>query len=146
MTTSGTLLGWGRDVEDELADGGTPTPQPAPLATGSALPAGSLFATIVAGNEQAMALTGAGTIVLWGTENVVALAAGPDTDNDGQPDSWELTYGLNPLNPHDVTADADGNGLPDYWENYYFGHTGVDPNAAVAWNSGLTLLQAFQQN
>ena len=28
----------------------------------------------------------------------------------------------------DIVHDSDQNGLPDWWENYYFGHTGVDPN------------------
>ena len=41
--------------------------------------------------------------------------------------------------------DLDQNGLPDYWEMKYFGHTGVDPNAPLAWNNALTNLQAYQQ-
>ena len=44
-----------------------------------------------------------------------------------------------------LTNDADGNGLPDGWEVAYFGHTGVDPTATLAWNSGITVLQAYQQ-
>jgi uncharacterized repeat protein (TIGR01451 family) len=34
-----------------------------------------------------------------------------DSDKDGMPDSWELTYGLNPNDPADALLDADGDSL-----------------------------------
>ena len=43
-------------------------------------------------------------------------ACDPDDDNDGMPDTWELTYGLNPFNPADAVADPDGDGLSNLQE------------------------------
>gem|GEM_PF-2516602 len=43
-------------------------------------------------------------------------ACDPDDDNDGMPDSWELTYGLNPLDPADANTDLDGDGLSNLQE------------------------------
>ena len=34
-----------------------------------------------------------------------------DTDGDGMPDAWEVTYGLNPYNPADAPGDPDSDGL-----------------------------------
>jgi hypothetical protein len=45
----------------------------------------------------------------------------------------------------DPARDTDQNGLPDWWEKYYFGHIGVDSNAAAPRGDGLTTLQSFQQ-
>lgn len=39
-----------------------------------------------------------------------------DTDGDGLPDDWELTYGLNPSNPADAQQDPDGDGDPSLVE------------------------------
>ena len=36
-----------------------------------------------------------------------------DGDRDGLPDHWERTYGFDPLDPADATADADGDGIPN---------------------------------
>ena len=33
-----------------------------------------------------------------------------DDDNDGMPDTWELQFGLNPLDANDALLDADGDG------------------------------------
>ena len=48
-----------------------------------------------------------------------------DDDNDGMPDAWELTYGLNPLNPADASADNDGDGVSNL--NEYL--QGTDPRS-----------------
>src|SRR5205085_7605989 len=45
----------------------------------------------------------------------------------------------------DSLHDTDGNGLPDWWEKYYFGTTGIDPDAPASRGDGLTNLEAFQQ-
>lgn len=37
--------------------------------------------------------------------------ADEDDDNDGLPDSWEITHGMNPLDPADASTDADGDTL-----------------------------------
>ena len=41
-----------------------------------------------------------------------------DTDGDGLPDSWEITYGLDPNNPDDASGDLDGDGISNL-EEYY---------------------------
>lgn len=39
-----------------------------------------------------------------------------DSDNDGMPDIWELTYGLNPNDPSDARLDIDNDGLTNLEE------------------------------
>jgi hypothetical protein len=39
-----------------------------------------------------------------------------DDDGDGMPDSFEITYGLDPLNPSDASADNDGDGRTNLQE------------------------------
>ncbi len=43
-------------------------------------------------------------------------AADPDDDNDGMPDSWELEYGLDPLDPADFDQDPDDDGYTNLEE------------------------------
>jgi hypothetical protein len=43
-----------------------------------------------------------------------------DSDGDGMPDQWELTYGLNPNDPSDAALDSDGDGLTNL-EEYLHG-------------------------
>lgn len=43
-------------------------------------------------------------------------AADPDDDNDGMPDVWETSNGLNPLSAADANADADGDGMSNLAE------------------------------
>jgi hypothetical protein len=50
----------------------------------------------------------------------------PDDDNDGMPDDWEITYGLNPFDPSDAALDNDADGLTNLQE--YLG--GTDPLVA----------------
>ena len=44
--------------------------------------------------------------------------ADADDDNDGQPDSYETTYGFDPLEPH-ASSDLDGDGLTNVEEYNY---------------------------
>jgi len=85
---------------------------------------------------------------------IEAASFRPDSDDDGLPDTWELQYGLNPLDPNGANgangdpdgdglpnidelavgtnprvADSDGDGLPDGWEVQY-GLNPLDPNGA----------------
>ncbi len=62
-----------------------------------------------------------------------------DFNGDGLSNWQNLMQGSDPLAP----AQMDTNGLPINWELYYFGHTGVDPNADED-GDGLTNLQEFQ--
>jgi len=48
------------------------------------------------------------------------------------------------LSATDLAHDVDQNRLPDWWEQYYFGHTGISPNADPD-GDALTNLQEFQQ-
>ncbi len=43
-----------------------------------------------------------------------------DTDGDGIPDGWELTYGLSASDPMDSVSDPDYD-LADNWQEYYWG-------------------------
>jgi hypothetical protein len=47
--------------------------------------------------------------------------ADTDDDDDGLPDLWELTYGLNPRDAADAAADPDGDGVSNYDE--FLGHS-----------------------
>ncbi|GAB2516024.1 hypothetical protein [Microbulbifer agarilyticus] len=46
-----------------------------------------------------------------------------DDDNDGMPDDWETTFGLNPLDPSDAAVDTDG----DLFTNGHEYVLGTDP-------------------
>ncbi len=46
----------------------------------------------------------------------IANFADLDDDNDGMPDSWEMEFGLDPLNSADAAQDADGDGVSNLQE------------------------------
>jgi hypothetical protein len=50
-----------------------------------------------------------------------------DDDNDGMPDSFELAYGLNPLDASDKDTDLDGDGVSNY-DEYIRGDDPQDPS------------------
>ena len=52
-----------------------------------------------------------------------------DTDADGMPDEWETTFGFNPNDETDATADADGDGLANLGE--YLAGTDPDDSASA---------------
>lgn len=45
-----------------------------------------------------------------------------DDDADGMTNAWELTFGLNPLDPSDAQQDLDGDGFSNLDEFTHFGH------------------------
>jgi len=51
-----------------------------------------------------------------------------DTDKDGMPDQWELTFGLNPRNPSDAVLDPDNDGLTNL-EEYQTGANPLNPDS-----------------
>jgi uncharacterized repeat protein (TIGR01451 family) len=51
-----------------------------------------------------------------------------DNDNDSMADTWEVQYGLNPLNAGDATEDADGDGVSNVQEH----EQGSDPSDAAS--------------
>lgn len=55
----------------------------------------------------------------WG-----CTVSNPDSDNDGLPDSWEITYGLNPADSSDAQSDLDGDGASSAFEFA----SGTNPN------------------
>ena len=59
-----------------------------------------------------------------------AKTRGPlyDSDKDGIPDLWELTYGLNPNNPADALLDGDDDGLTNK-EEYQAGTNPLNPDS-----------------
>jgi predicted outer membrane repeat protein len=56
------------------------------------------------------------------------LGVGPDTDNDGMPDSWETLYTFLINNPADAHLDADGDGQTNL-DEYRAGTHPRDPNS-----------------
>jgi hypothetical protein len=60
-----------------------------------------------AGNYTVIISNSVGSV----TSTVAVLTVLADRDGDGIPDSWEITYGLNPTNAVDAAADPDGDGM-----------------------------------
>lgn len=56
------------------------------------------------------------------------IGADLDSDGDGMPDKWEITYGLLPLDPRDANEDPDGDGFTNL-EEYKAGTDPTDPKS-----------------
>ncbi len=53
-----------------------------------------------------------------------------DDDNDGMPDCWEISHGLNPTNSLDAGIDADGDGMTHY-DEYVAGTDPFNPTSRL---------------
>jgi len=69
-------------------------------------------------------------------------ACDTDDDNDGMPDTWETTYGLNPLNAADAALDLDGDTRSNLSE-YQNGTNPTVPNAFASSYTSMTLAGTF---
>ncbi len=80
-----------------------------------------------------------------GAETVAWLAVqgAVDKDEDGAPDDWELTHGLNPNNPADGALDPDGDLLTNQQEF----HNGSDPAVFTGGTLSLSIVttDAFEK-
>ncbi len=71
------------------------------------------------------------TITMDSNKSVTATFVALDSDGDGMPDTWEITY-FGDLTSHDGTADSDSDGLTDLQEY----QKGTDPNDSDSDNDG----------
>ena len=71
-----------------------------------------------------------------------AVGALVDTDSDGMPDAWEVTYGLNP-GVNDAAGDKDGDGLNNLLE-YQLGTNPNGTNSNTADTSNTTQLKVHR--
>lgn len=62
--------------------------------------------------------------------DLVANFVDEDDDNDGLPDSYELQYNFDPLNPADASEDADGDGQTNFQE-FQSGTNPLDNNDSI---------------
>ena len=90
-----------------------------------------------------------GSAVVTGAIDIVSapLLIGNDANGSGFPGRlMDVRLYNRPLGADEITsllnADTDGNGLSDWWEMKYFGHLGVDPNAATP-VSGMNVRTAY---
>jgi hypothetical protein len=69
-----------------------------------------------------------------GTPSPGPQSGSSDSDNDGLPDTWEDTYGLDPENPADAALDSDSDGLTNLQE-YLSGTNPQDATSALRFQS-----------
>jgi PKD repeat protein len=73
---------------------------------------------------------GNGTMIVYLYDEVgnrISATTEIDSDVDGMPDAWEVTYGLNPNFPNDAGYDKDGDGLTNQ-EEYQWGTDPTNPD------------------
>jgi hypothetical protein len=92
---------------------------------------------------QRVSLTGYGNDPTnWvGATATPAPAGNADTDSDGMPDWWELTYDLDPGRAADANEDADDDGMTNLQE-YLAGTNPQDPSSRLAITISLTPVNA----
>jgi fibronectin-binding autotransporter adhesin len=75
-------------------------------------------------NACASLVLGGGTLII--NYPPATLNCVLDSDGDGMPNCWEISHGLNPLDPTDANLDNDGDGFTNLQEY----QAGTDPNDA----------------
>ncbi len=104
----GLTYNWTSNISGELGEGKT--------LSNLVLPIGSHLITLTAIDKAAK--TANTTIII-----TVQETAQSDSDDDGLPNIWERTYGLDPLDSNDASEDSDHDGLSNSDEY----STGTDP-------------------
>jgi uncharacterized repeat protein (TIGR01451 family) len=92
---------------------------------GTARVIGEFFIAVNSGKDLQIVSADKFKVFVEGTK-----ARGPlyDSDGDGLPDAWELTFGLNPNDPSDAALDGDNDGLTNL-EEYQAGTNPLNPDS-----------------
>jgi alpha-tubulin suppressor-like RCC1 family protein len=98
VTSSGGVLGWGKNFDGDLANGST-TDSDVPVRPN--LPAGTKVTAVAAGTDSSYAVTSTGAVLAWGFNNFGQLGNG-STGNNVPPTNVSLPAGTK------VTAIASG--------------------------------------
>ncbi len=91
-----------------------------------------LLSGVQSGNSGAYSVTVANAVasVTSLPATLLVSSGNGDTDADGMPDAWEVTYGFKPLDSSDAGLDADGDGLTNL-EEYRVGSNPRDPASGL---------------
>jgi len=84
--------------------------------------------TVVTSQQYRAVLRNAATAGVGSSYATITTLA--DTDNDGLPDEWELTYRTDPSDPSDRSQDLDRDGLLN-WQEYMAGTDPTDPASVL---------------
>jgi alpha-tubulin suppressor-like RCC1 family protein len=80
VSSAGELYAWGRNVHGELGDGGAQEQAEVPVAVSAgAIPSGTTFTEVAAGNEFSVALSSTGKLYAWGLNSFGQLGDGGTT-------------------------------------------------------------------
>jgi hypothetical protein len=81
----------------------------------------------------------------WGNARWNLSPLTTDSDGDGLPDKYEVTFGLNPVSSSDRDLDLDGDGWSNY-EEYLYGTSAKDPNSHPQATTAMEVTEAIPLN